>query len=78
MNKNKMEIIRLKRNNANQFERFNEDYFLLNLRGLMSYLGYLCFVYYSGVQHILCCGFFFVFVCFFRFSCCQFLWIVHS
>ena len=42
MNKNKMEIIRLKRNNANQFERFNEDYFLLNLRGLISYLGYLC------------------------------------
>jgi hypothetical protein len=44
--------------------------------GLMSYLRYLCFLVYSGVQHILCC----IFVLFYFVLCtpyCQFLWIVH-
>ena len=29
----------------------------IDLRGLMSYLRYLCLFAYSGVQHILCCVF---------------------
>jgi len=43
---------------------------------LMSYLRYLCLLTYSGVQHILTCGFvlFFFVLCT---LCCQFLWIVH-
>ena len=43
---------------------------------LMSYLRYLCLFPYSGVQHILCCGFvltFFVLCALW----CQFLWIVN-
>ena len=41
----------------------------------MSYLRYLCFLAYIGVQHILCCVFvMFAFVL--RTLCCQFLWIV--
>ena len=34
-------------------------YLQLFVRGLMSYLCYLCLFAYSGVQHILCSGFFF-------------------
>ena len=46
------------------------------VRGLMSYVRYLCLLAHSGVQHILCC----VFVLFFLVLCtlyCQFRWIVH-
>jgi len=46
------------------------------VRGLMSYLRYLCLFAYHGVQHILCCAFD---LCFFVLctTCCQFLWIDH-
>jgi len=40
----------------------------------MSYLRYVCLLSYSGVQHILCCIFYFVFL---RTLCCQFLCIFH-
>ena len=48
----------------------------LFVRGLMSYLHYLCLFVYSDVQHILCCVFvlFFFVLCI---LCCLFLWIVH-
>jgi hypothetical protein len=55
-------------------------YLRLFVRGLMSYLRYLCLFAHSGVQHILRCAFLF---CLFS-SCvlcmqyCQFLWISHS
>ena len=35
-------------------------YLQLFVGGLMSYLPYLCLLAYSGVQHILCCVFYFV------------------
>ena len=35
----------------------------------MSYLRYLCLLAHSGVQHILCCAFVFVFVCLHLMSC---------
>jgi hypothetical protein len=50
-------------------------YLQLFVRGCMSYLCYLCLLAHSGVLHILCCGFFLVFVL--CNLCCQFLWIVH-
>jgi hypothetical protein len=37
-------------------------YLHLFVGGLMSYLRYLCFLVYSGIQHILCCVFFVLFV----------------
>jgi hypothetical protein len=40
----------------------------------MSYLRYLWFFVYSGVQYILCCVLFVFVLCA---LCCQFLWIVH-
>ena len=49
-------------------------YLPLFVRGLVSYLRYMCLIQYCGVQHILCC----VFVLFFFVLCticCQFLWI---
>jgi hypothetical protein len=46
--------------------------------GLVSYLHYLCLFAYSGVQHILRCGFFSLSSsCVLCTQCCQFLWIVH-
>jgi hypothetical protein len=51
-------------------------YFQLFVRGLMSYLRYLCLLTHSGVKHILCC----VYVLFFLVLCTtyyHFLWIVH-
>ena len=42
----------------------------LFIGGYIFYLPYLCLFDYSGVQHILCCVFFYFP------SCCQFLWIV--
>ena len=51
-------------------------YLQLSVRGVMSYLRYLCLFAYSDVQHILCC----VFALFSFVSCtlcCEFLWLVH-
>ena len=51
------------------------DSLQLFVRRFMSYLRYLCFFAYSGVQHIVCC----VFVLFVFVLCtlyCQFLWII--
>ena len=47
----------------------------LFVRGLMSYLRYLCLLACSGVQHILCCVFVFFFFVLCT-LCCQFLWVV--
>ena len=48
----------------------------IDLRGLMSYLRYLCLCAHSGVQHILCCAFvLYVFVL--CTLCCKFICIVH-
>jgi hypothetical protein len=53
-------------------KRFSvRHYLLLLVGGLMSYLRYLCLFVYSGVLHILCCGFVLCTLC------CQVLWIVH-
>ena len=41
-------------------------------RALMSWLRCLCLLAYSGLQHILCCGFFFALCA----LCWRFLWIV--
>ena len=48
----------------------------LDVRGLVSYLHYLCLLAHSGVKHILCCAFalFFFVLCT---LCRQFPWIVH-
>jgi hypothetical protein len=54
-------------------------YLHLLVGGLLFYLQYLCFLRivvsstYCGVQHVLCCVFFFVFL---RTLCYQLLWIV--
>ena len=46
--------------------------------GFMSYLRYVCLFAYSGIQHILlCCGFV-LFVIVLCAQCCQRLWMVHS
>ena len=45
-------------------------------------MSYLCLFVHSGVPHILCCGFFFIFYssssCALCTHCCQIPWIVHS
>jgi hypothetical protein len=46
--------------------------------GLMSYLCYVCLFAYSGIQHILLCCVFVLFVIVLCAQCCQRLWMVHS
>jgi hypothetical protein len=56
-------------------------YLQLFVGGFMSFLRYLCLFAYSGVQHILCCVLFFLYVsssCVLCTQCNQLLWIVHS
>ena len=45
-----------------KFESIFRLYIQLFVGGLISYLSYLCLFAYSGVQHILCCIFCFVFL----------------
>ena len=52
-------------------------YLQLFVGELMSYSRYLCLFAYSGVQRILCSGFFFGGGFVLCILCCQFLWIVH-
>ena len=49
-------------------------YLLLFVRGLVSYLHYLCVFAYSVVQHMLCCVFFSLRL---LYPMCECVWVVH-